>query len=80
VVGLASRLRVAGPVTVSFTETSLTVDGAAGRATASGAMHVSGDGTGELAGVDDSEVTVTLTRVDGAWLIARVGLVPALPR
>lgn len=80
VVGLASRLRMAGPVTVSFTEIGLTVDGPAGRATASGAVQVSGDGPGELAGVDDAEVTVALAKVDGAWLIARVAVVPALRR
>lgn len=80
VAGLASRLRTGGPVTVSFTETSLTVDGAAGRAIASGAVQVSGDGSGELAGIDDNELTVTLTKIDGEWLIARVALVPALRR
>ena len=80
VVGLASRLRSGGPVTVSFTETGLTVDGAAGRAIATGAVQIVGDGPGELARVDDSEVTVTLSRIDGAWLIARVAVVPALRR
>jgi hypothetical protein len=45
-----------------------------------GAVQISGDGPGDLAGVDDSRLTVTLTNVDGAWLIARVALVPALRR
>jgi hypothetical protein len=80
VIGLASRLRMTGPVTVSFTETDLAIDGATGRAIATGAVQVSGDRPGELAGVDDSGLTVTLTKVDGAWLIARVALVPAVRR
>jgi voltage-gated potassium channel Kch len=80
VVGLAARLRIAGPVTVSFTEIDLAVDGAAGRATARVAGHVSGERRGELERVDGTELTVELTRIDGAWLIARVTRVPDLAR
>lgn len=80
VVGLASRLSIAGPVTVSATVIDLAIDGAAGRATAHVAVQVRGDSRGELESVADSESTVELVKTDGTWLIARATRVPALRR
>jgi hypothetical protein len=80
VVGLTSRLWTAGSVTVTLDVVDLTVDGAAGRATATAVGHVSGSEAGELESVDGAELTLDLMKIDGAWLIARVTRVPVLRR
>jgi ketosteroid isomerase-like protein len=80
VAALASRLRSAGPMTVSFSERDLAVDGAGRRATATVALHVTGDGRNGIDSLDDTDVAVELIEQDGAWLIARVTQVPALRR
>ncbi len=80
IVGLAALLRTAGPVTVTLDVVDLTVDAAAGRANVIAVVHVSGIAPGELESVDAAELTLELTKIDGAWLIARVSRVPVLRR
>jgi hypothetical protein len=72
VMGLASRVGMTGPLTVELDGVELTIDGEAGRATATAFARVRGGTAGEAGAYDGAEVRVDLTRIDGAWLIARV--------
>jgi hypothetical protein len=72
VVGLASRLRMQGPLSVEFDGVQLAIDGEAATATAQAFARVRGGSAAEAGGYDGVEVRIDLAKVDGAWLITRV--------
>jgi hypothetical protein len=80
VVGVASRIGVGGPLAVTLEGVELTIDGEAGRATATGFARVSGAGASEAGRYDGAEIRIDLTKIDGAWLIARISPAPTISR
>ena len=81
IIGTAARVNVAvRNLDVSFTDVTIQVDPAGGRATANLTAEARFDEAGSGRGVDARELAVAFTRSNGSWVVSAVTLVPTLRR